>query len=89
MKLVTLVKSDPKAPFSIATTLCYRKRRYSFPWIAPLYPYLIMLSVKKATSSTIFWVFGITRLGIEPQSTGPLADTVTIRPINEYVKVQK
>ena len=27
-----------KAPFSIATTLGCRGRRYSFPWIAPLYP---------------------------------------------------
>ena len=33
-KLVTVVEDDQKAPFSIAT----RGRRYSFPWIAPLYP---------------------------------------------------
>ena len=31
------VKSDPKVPFSIATTLRHRGERYSFPWIAPLY----------------------------------------------------
>ena len=39
-----------KAPFSIATTPRSRERRYSFPWIAPLYPW----DVPKAVSSTIF-----------------------------------
>ena len=33
---MTLIEGDPKAPFSIATTL-----------ITPLYPYLIMLSGKQ------------------------------------------
>ena len=36
--LVTIVKGDQKAPFSIATTLRCRGECYSFPWIAPLYP---------------------------------------------------
>ena len=31
-------------------------------------------------SSTIFWVFGMTRPGIEPSSLGPLANTITIMP---------
>ena len=35
----------------------------------------------KAASSTIFWVFRMTRPGIEPQSPGPLAKTLLIRPI--------
>ena len=47
IKLANLVEGDPKAPFSIATTLRCRGGRYSFPWIAPLYPYIIMLSVKQ------------------------------------------
>ena len=38
VKLVTVVKSDPKAPFSVATTLRCRRGRYSFPLIALLYP---------------------------------------------------
>ena len=38
VKLATLVKGDPKAPFSRATTPRCRGGRYSFPWIAPLYP---------------------------------------------------
>ena len=38
VKLVTVVEGDPKAPFSITTTPRCRGGRYSFPWIAPLYP---------------------------------------------------
>ena len=38
VKLATVIKSDLKAPFSIATTWKCREGRYSFPWIAPLYP---------------------------------------------------
>ena len=38
-----------------------------------------MLSTE--ASSTIFWVFGMTRLGIEPRSPRPLANTLTITPI--------
>ena len=39
--LVTVVEGDPKAPFSIATTPRFRGGRYSFPWIAPLYPWYV------------------------------------------------
>ena len=38
VKLATLVEGDLKAPFSIATTPSCRGGRYSFPWIASLYP---------------------------------------------------
>ena len=38
VKLATFVKGDPKAPFSIATTLRCREGHYFIPWIAPLYP---------------------------------------------------
>ena len=41
VKLVTLVEGDPKAPFSIATTPKCWGGRYSFPWIAPLYPWYL------------------------------------------------
>ena len=40
-KLVTVVESDQKAPFSIATTPRCRGGRYSFSWIAPLYIWYI------------------------------------------------
>ena len=38
VKLATLVESDQKATFSIATTLRCRGGRYFIPWIASLYP---------------------------------------------------
>ena len=38
VELATVVEGDQKAPFSIATTPRCRGGRYSFPWIAPLYP---------------------------------------------------
>ena len=47
VKLVTLVEGDPKAPFSIPTTSRCRRGLYSIPWIAPLYPYLIILSIQQ------------------------------------------
>ena len=40
-KLATVVEGDPKAPFSIATIPRCRGGRYSFPWIAPLYPWYV------------------------------------------------
>ena len=39
LKLVTLVESDPKAPFSIATTTRCMGGRYSIPRFAPLQPW--------------------------------------------------
>ena len=39
--LATKKEGDPKAPFSIATTPRCRGGRYSFPWIAPLYPWSV------------------------------------------------
>ena len=38
LKLATVVEGAQKAPFSIATTPRCRGGRYSFPWIASLYP---------------------------------------------------
>ena len=35
--------------------------------------------LSKAAPSTIFWLFGMTRPGIETRSTGPLANTILIR----------
>ena len=82
VKLATLVEGDLKASFSIATTLRCRGGCYSISRIAPLYPWS---SPYKAASSTIFWVFGMIRPGIQPQSSGPLANTLLIRPMAECV----
>ena len=38
---MTLVEGELKAPFSIATTPRCRGGRYSFSWIAPLYPWYV------------------------------------------------
>ena len=38
VKLATVVEGDQKAPFSKATTPRFRRVRYSFLWIPPLYP---------------------------------------------------
>ena len=40
-KLATVVEGDQKAPFPIATTPSCRGGCYSFPWIAPLYPWYV------------------------------------------------
>ena len=37
VRLATLVKGDPKASFSVATTPRCRGGRYSISWIAPFY----------------------------------------------------
>ena len=47
-------------------------------------PYLIMLIVKQGSTKYRFWVFGMTRPGIEPRSLGPLANTLLIRPMARY-----
>ena len=53
---LTIVKDDLKVPFSIAATQRCRGGHVSFAWMAllTLDPYLIMLSVSKEASSTIF-----------------------------------
>ena len=80
-KLATLVKGDPKAPFSIATTGGVGESTTPFPGLLhfTLDLYLIMLS--KEPSSSIFWVFGMTQPGIEPWSPRVLANTLLIRPM--------
>ena len=94
--LATVVKGDLKAPFSIATTPSCWGGCYSFPWIDPLSldPYLKMLSLKQGGIKYHFWVFGMTRPGIEPRSPRPLANTLSIMPMNnkreiKLVKIDK
>ena len=41
VKLATIVEGDPKTPFSIATISKCQGGRYSFLWIAPLYPWSV------------------------------------------------
>ena len=73
----TIVEGDPKAPFLIATTTRFRGGSYSLPWIAPLGPCLIMLSVKQGGIKCNFLVLGMTWPRIEPRFSGPLG---TLKP---------
>ena len=42
-----------------------------------------MLHAKQGAIKYIFWVFGMTRPGIEPRSPGPLANTLLFRTMNQ------
>ena len=78
--LATAVEGDEKAPFSIATIpRCWGHTT------SPILPSICTLhcwELSKEISSTILKVFGMTQLGIEPRSTGPLATTLLTRPMN-------
>ena len=78
---MTLVEGDPKALFSLGTTPRCWGWRYAFPGLLhfTLDAYIIMLSVMQVASSSIFWVFGMTRARVEPRSPGPLVNTQLIR----------
>ena len=41
VKLATVVEGNQKAPFCIATTPRCRERHFSFPRVAPLYPWYV------------------------------------------------
>ena len=79
--MATVVEGDQKAPFSIATTPGCRGGRYSFPNCStlPLIRTLYCWVLSKEVSSTIFKLFGMTRNGIEPRSSGQLANTLPTR----------
>ena len=83
-KVGDLSGGDPKAPFSIATTI-------ATPFSGLLYftldPYFIMPSIKQGGIKYHFWVFGMTRPGIEPQSPGPLVNILFIRSIYIYIYI--
>ena len=84
----TVVEGDPKAPFSIATTLRLWEGCYSIPKIIPLYPWSIPYNAECLTRKvqvTIIWVLGMTRPGIELRSPVPLANTLTIVQMGRFV----
>ena len=70
VKLATIVEGDPNAPFSIAATPRCRGGRYFFPWIAQLYPYFIMLSVKQGGIKYHFLSLWYDDLGLNPGLQG-------------------
>ena len=46
-----------------------------------------MLSVKQGGIKYIFWVFGMTRPGIELRSPGLLTNTLTAKPMNLFQNI--
>ena len=88
--MATLVEDDPKAPFSIATIPRRRRRCYSIPWIAPLYPWSVPFNAECSARQrqvpffeSLVWL----KLEIKPWSPGPLANTLPIWPMARIVSV--
>ena len=82
VKLATLVKGDPKVPFSIAATPRCRGGRYSIPGLLhfTLDFYLIMLSVKQGDIKYHYFSLWYDSTWDWTRSTGPLVNTLLIRP---------
>ena len=77
--LVIVIEGDQKASFSIVTTPRCRGGCYSFPWIAPLYPwnvhYIAECSARRYQVpflKSLVWL----DLGLNPGSPRPLANTL-------------
>ena len=83
---MTVVEGDQKAPFSIATTpMCKGALLLSMDCSTlPLIRTLMMLSVKQGGIKYHFLKVFMTRLGIEPQSPGPLVNTLATGPCEHH-----
>ena len=44
-----------------------------------------MLRIKQGGIKNHFWVFGMTRSGIEPRTPEPLAKTLLIKPMAQFL----
>ena len=96
VKLATVDEGNPKAPLSIATTSRCRGGYYSILWITPLYPYLIMLSVKHGVityhfsslwhDSTWDWIL-ISRTLVNTLHIRPMARLTLIPLGNIWIKL--
>ena len=80
-----------RIPFHLLLHQGVREGATLFPGLLhfTLDPYLIILSVKQGHIKYHFWVFGMTWSGIEPQSPGPLANTLPRRPMGWYKPINK
>ena len=78
----TVVEGDLKSHFSIATEPKFTSGRYFFPSIALLIfdMYLIIVNGKQADIKYRL-LFSMTRFGIQRQSPGLYADTLTLIPM--------
>ena len=87
VKLATIVKGDRKAPLSIATAPKCRGRWLLLSLNCCILPSIRILYcgvLSKEVSGTLFKVFGMTRPGIEPRCSRPLANTLPTRPMSWY-----
>ena len=82
VKLATLVEGDPKAPVSIATSQRCKGGSYSFPWIAPLYPWYLPYNAEclaRPHQVLFFEYLGWLDLGLKPGLRDHYATWVWIR----------
>ena len=89
--MASLVEGDLKAPFQ---KLQHRDVGEGVsPFLGLLHfildPHLIMLSIKQGGIKYHFSVFGMTRPGSEPRSSGPLANNILIRLMTQYIYIYK
>ena len=73
-------KSDPKAPFSIATTPMCRGGRYFIPWIVPLYPWSSLYAVKQGGIKYHFLSLWYDSTGDWTPVSQTICETLLIRP---------
>ena len=84
VQLATIVEDDPKAPFSITTTpRCRGKALLIYLHCSTLLSIRTLLCwvLCKEVLRTIFWVFGMTRPGIEPLVSRIIGEHSPIRPM--------
>ena len=81
VNLETVVEDDSKTRFLIATTPGINSYYFQGFLNFTLDLYLIMLRLKQGGTQYHFWVFDMTRPGIEPRSPGPLTNTLPYRPM--------
>ena len=85
VKLATVVQGDPKAPFSITTTMrCVRGGANHFSGLLHFTLDTDLILLSKEVSCTILKVFGMTRPGIEPRSPSPLTNTLPTGPMSRF-----
>ena len=84
--MATVDECDPKVPFSISVG----DGATPLPGLThfTLDPYLIILSAKQGGIKYHFWVFGMTRPGIECLSPEPLENTLTTMPISGVLYIE-
>ena len=92
VKLMTVVKGDLKAPFPIATTLRCWTQCYSFPWIAPLFPWYVSYIAEywaRRHQVSFFDSFVWLDLGLNRKSPIPLMNTLPTRKMGQYIYIYK